>query len=37
MSKLTDAKEILNALQVPTKQQNGMPLWGLWSCRSSRL
>ena len=24
MSKLTDAKEILNALQVPAKQQNGM-------------
>ena len=24
MSKLSDAKEILNALQVPTKQQNGM-------------
>lgn len=23
MSKLSDAKEILNALQVPTKQQNG--------------
>ena len=24
MSKLTDVKEILNALQVPAKQQNGM-------------